>query len=349
MSTDKVDAEVPSPVAGEIVEILVAGGRHRADRRASRRDHRDDGEVARPRRGPTAPRRPAPTPASHRPVARRLLRLPAALCSGSSAAIGAGRRPVQQHPQAHRREPHAVACARRRTRSSPSRSTTRAVNKVRAAAKADLPAASSMRAVVDALAEFPRLSASVVGDDLVVHEPSTSASPSTSTSRASIGARHPRRAEQDARRARGRGCRPRSARTRKRLTRGRPRRRHLHDHATPAAYGTLLTGPIINQPQVGIVSTDGVTMRPVAIATDDGEYGVAVHPMGNIAMSVRPSGERWCVLLGVPREGEADPADRATGAPRLRASMPQPVRATPQTTPAAPTAPAAPVEFRVTR
>ena len=50
-------------------------------------------------------------------------------------------------------------------------------------------------------------------------------------------------------------------------------------------YGTLLTGPIINQPQVGIVSTDGVTMRPVAIPITDGEYGVAVHPMGNLAMS----------------------------------------------------------------
>lgn len=51
------------------------------------------------------------------------------------------------------------------------------------------------------------------------------------------------------------------------------------------SYGTLLTAPIINQPQVAILSTDGVKMRPVAVALDEGGYGVAVHPMGNLALS----------------------------------------------------------------
>jgi 2-oxoglutarate dehydrogenase E2 component (dihydrolipoamide succinyltransferase) len=50
-------------------------------------------------------------------------------------------------------------------------------------------------------------------------------------------------------------------------------------------YGTFITGPIINQPQVGILSTDGVKPRPVAIATSDGDYAITVHPVGNLALS----------------------------------------------------------------
>ncbi|KAA0232280.1 MAG: Dihydrolipoyllysine-residue succinyltransferase component of 2-oxoglutarate dehydrogenase complex [Acidimicrobiales bacterium] len=50
-------------------------------------------------------------------------------------------------------------------------------------------------------------------------------------------------------------------------------------------YGTLITGPIINQPQVAILSTDGVRMTPVAIALPGGGHGVAVHPVGNLALS----------------------------------------------------------------
>jgi pyruvate dehydrogenase E2 component (dihydrolipoamide acetyltransferase) len=53
----------------------------------------------------------------------------------------------------------------------------------------------------------------------------------------------------------------------------------------PGGYGTLLTGPIINQPQVAIVSTDGVRMRPVAIAEPDGGWQIAVRPVGNLSMS----------------------------------------------------------------
>ncbi len=50
-------------------------------------------------------------------------------------------------------------------------------------------------------------------------------------------------------------------------------------------YGTLLTGPIINQPQVAILSTDGVKVRPVAVALDDGGHALAFHPVGNLALA----------------------------------------------------------------
>ena len=53
----------------------------------------------------------------------------------------------------------------------------------------------------------------------------------------------------------------------------------------PGGYGTLLTAPIISQPQVAIISTDGVKPKPVAVALPGGGYGVAVHPVGNLAIS----------------------------------------------------------------
>jgi 2-oxoglutarate dehydrogenase E2 component (dihydrolipoamide succinyltransferase) len=50
------------------------------------------------------------------------------------------------------------------------------------------------------------------------------------------------------------------------------------------SYGTLMAGPIINHPQVAIVSTDGVKARPVAIPDGDG-YRIGVHPVGNLSLS----------------------------------------------------------------
>jgi 2-oxoglutarate dehydrogenase E2 component (dihydrolipoamide succinyltransferase) len=50
-------------------------------------------------------------------------------------------------------------------------------------------------------------------------------------------------------------------------------------------FGTFLTAPIINQPQVAIVATDGVKMRPTAVQVAEGEWAVAVHPMGNLGLS----------------------------------------------------------------
>jgi 2-oxoglutarate dehydrogenase E2 component (dihydrolipoamide succinyltransferase) len=53
----------------------------------------------------------------------------------------------------------------------------------------------------------------------------------------------------------------------------------------PGPYGTLLTMPIINQPQVAILSTDGVKRRPVVVELPDGSEGLAIHSVGNLALS----------------------------------------------------------------
>jgi pyruvate/2-oxoglutarate dehydrogenase complex dihydrolipoamide acyltransferase (E2) component len=53
----------------------------------------------------------------------------------------------------------------------------------------------------------------------------------------------------------------------------------------PGPFGTTMTLPIINQPQVAIVSTDGVKRRPVVIDLPDGSEGIAIHSVGNITLT----------------------------------------------------------------
>ncbi len=51
------------------------------------------------------------------------------------------------------------------------------------------------------------------------------------------------------------------------------------------AYGTVVTAPILNQPQVAILSSDGVKMRPVAVRSGQGEWTIAVRPVGNLSLT----------------------------------------------------------------
>jgi 2-oxoglutarate dehydrogenase E2 component (dihydrolipoamide succinyltransferase) len=50
-------------------------------------------------------------------------------------------------------------------------------------------------------------------------------------------------------------------------------------------FGTTMTLPIINQPQVAIVATDAVKRRPVVVDLPDGSEGIAVHSVGNLTLT----------------------------------------------------------------
>jgi pyruvate dehydrogenase E2 component (dihydrolipoamide acetyltransferase) len=50
-------------------------------------------------------------------------------------------------------------------------------------------------------------------------------------------------------------------------------------------FGTLITGAIINQPQVAILSTDGVARKPVVVELPDGTESIAIHSVGLVAMT----------------------------------------------------------------
>jgi pyruvate/2-oxoglutarate dehydrogenase complex dihydrolipoamide acyltransferase (E2) component len=49
-------------------------------------------------------------------------------------------------------------------------------------------------------------------------------------------------------------------------------------------FGTLITAPIINQPQVAILSIDGVRKKPVVVESSEGD-SIAIRPVGILAQS----------------------------------------------------------------
>ena len=54
--------------------------------------------------------------------------------------------------------------------------------------------------------------------------------------------------------------------------------------SNPGPFGTLFTAPIINQPQVGILSMDAIKKRPHVISID-GSDAIAIRPVGILAHS----------------------------------------------------------------
>jgi pyruvate dehydrogenase E2 component (dihydrolipoamide acetyltransferase) len=51
------------------------------------------------------------------------------------------------------------------------------------------------------------------------------------------------------------------------------------------SFGTFATEAIINQPQVAVLSTDGVTRKPVVVTDQHGNESIAIHSVGLLAMS----------------------------------------------------------------
>lgn len=51
------------------------------------------------------------------------------------------------------------------------------------------------------------------------------------------------------------------------------------------SFGTFITSAIINQPQVAVLSTEGIVRRPVVVTGPGGEESIAIHSVGNLAMS----------------------------------------------------------------
>jgi 2-oxoglutarate dehydrogenase E2 component (dihydrolipoamide succinyltransferase) len=50
-------------------------------------------------------------------------------------------------------------------------------------------------------------------------------------------------------------------------------------------FGTTLTLPIINQPQVAILATDGIRKEPVVVEGPDGDDSIAIHHVGLLALA----------------------------------------------------------------
>jgi len=140
------------------------------------------------------------------------------------------------------------------------------------------------RAVIDALREFPHMNATVGEGELVVHNYVNLA---VAVDLDFEGLLAPVVHEADDKRLRA------IAREINDLA-GRARSKQLAvDEVTggtftlsnSGSFGSYLVLPIINQPQVAILSTDGVSRKPVVVAGADGSEAIAIHSVGLLAMS----------------------------------------------------------------
>jgi 2-oxoglutarate dehydrogenase E2 component (dihydrolipoamide succinyltransferase) len=55
--------------------------------------------------------------------------------------------------------------------------------------------------------------------------------------------------------------------------------------SNPGPFGARITLPIINQPQVAIVTVDAIAPRPAVIADADGAPRVGIRPIGNLTLA----------------------------------------------------------------
>jgi pyruvate dehydrogenase E2 component (dihydrolipoamide acetyltransferase) len=139
------------------------------------------------------------------------------------------------------------------------------------------------RAVCDALAEFPHLNASVGENELTVHHYVNLGIAVDLDQRGLI--------VPVIKNADGKRLRQLSREIRDLAERARNKRLTPDDVTggtftitNPGPYGTLISAPIINQPQVAILSTDGIKKKPVVVETPAGD-SIAIHPVGMVAMS----------------------------------------------------------------
>ncbi len=140
------------------------------------------------------------------------------------------------------------------------------------------------RAVIDALREYPHLNASIGDGELIVHRDVNLAIAVDLDFQGLLAPVVPgadglrmrsiaRSVSDVARRARSKKLKPDE------LQGG------TFTLTNAGSYGTMMQFPIINQPQVAILSTDAVNRKPVVIEDNYGNESIVIHSVGVLAMA----------------------------------------------------------------
>jgi 2-oxoglutarate dehydrogenase E2 component (dihydrolipoamide succinyltransferase) len=140
------------------------------------------------------------------------------------------------------------------------------------------------RAIIDGLSEFPHLNASVADDSLLVHN-YIDLGIAVDLGYEGLLAPVIRDAETKRLRAIAREISDLANRAKTRKLSPDEIQGGTFTISNNGSAGSVLTMPIINQPQVAIISTDSIVRKPVAVALPDGAEAIVVHPVGNLAMS----------------------------------------------------------------
>jgi 2-oxoglutarate dehydrogenase E2 component (dihydrolipoamide succinyltransferase) len=140
------------------------------------------------------------------------------------------------------------------------------------------------RAVVDAIREFPHVNASVGDNELIVHR---AVHLGIAVDINFEGLIVPVIHDADGKRMRSiaREISDLAARARSKKLNADEISGSTFTITNPGGHGTFFTAPVINQPQVAIISTDGVKKRPVVVELPDGSDAIAIHPVGTLALS----------------------------------------------------------------
>ncbi len=140
------------------------------------------------------------------------------------------------------------------------------------------------RAAVEALRDFPLLNASVVDDSLLVHaEVNLGIAVDLSHEGLIVPVIH--RAEEVTLRGVARRIRDLAERARSRQLNADDIAGGTFSITNDGPFGTYFTVPIINQPQVAILATDGIARRPVVVTLPDGSESIAIHSTGILGVS----------------------------------------------------------------
>ena len=140
------------------------------------------------------------------------------------------------------------------------------------------------RAVIDGLAEFPHLNASVTDSDLIVHN-FVDLGIAVDLDYDGLLAPVVRDAETKRLAAIASEISDLDDRARNRKLSPDEISGGTFTLSNNGSAGSVLTMPIINQPQVAIISTDAIVRKPVVTTGPDGGEAIAIHPVGNLAMS----------------------------------------------------------------
>ena len=140
------------------------------------------------------------------------------------------------------------------------------------------------RATIDALREYPHLNASVGDRELVVHN-YVNLAIAVDLDFQGLLAPVVREADGKRMRAIARDVNDLADRARSKQLSPDELMGGTFTLTNAGSYGTMMQFPIINQPQVAILSTDGVKRKPVVIEDDFGNESIAIHSVGVLAMA----------------------------------------------------------------
>jgi len=140
------------------------------------------------------------------------------------------------------------------------------------------------RATVEALHEWPHLNASVGDDSLIVHH-EVNLGIAVDLDHNGLIVPVVKRAEELTLRGTARRIRELADRARTKKLSADDISGGTFSITNAGPFGTFLTSPIINQPQVAILSTDGVKRRPTVVVQPDGSEAIAIHSMGLLCLA----------------------------------------------------------------